>query len=109
MLITSMDFVAGDPGKRHLGRHGALDHAARQLLLGGEFHRVGYLRGRAPPRIACPFLRQIQFAIHQNSPMAARIGKKDADLAISMWPAVSVYWRYTPAECRPFFRRPASH
>jgi hypothetical protein len=55
-----------------------------------------------------PFLGQIELTVQQGMAMAAGIGQKDPDLDISMRPAVPLYWRATPADRRPFLRKPVS-
>ena len=40
--------------------------------------------------------------------LSYRFDGKQKTLALGVYPAVSLYCRCTPAECRPFFRKPVS-
>jgi hypothetical protein len=94
--IGAIDLIAQNPGERHAGGDRPGDHAARQLGLGGERHRLGNTGRLAPGGVLGPLLRKVEFAIDQRMPLAAGISQEHADLAILDAPCrAAVLARYT--------------
>ena len=80
--VVAIDLVAQHPGDRHPGREGTLDHALRQLRLGGERDGLRHGgRGAALPVVG-PLLGQIQFTVDQGMALATGIGQENTDLTV---------------------------
>src|SRR5215212_8544976 len=105
--VRAGDLVAQHPGAGQAGLERAANHPPGQRRLGGESYLVG--DGRLSPLIAgiAPRLGQVKLAVDQRVSLAACVGQEDADLSV-LDPAVPLYWRATPTECSPFFRKPVS-
>ena len=80
--VVPVDLIAGDPGERHRGGDGTLDHALRQLRLGRERHVRGNPGAPAAAGVAGPGLWQVQLAVDQRVPARGRVSEVDGDLCV---------------------------
>src|SRR5271165_6841660 len=72
----------GNPGRSGARIECALDHAPRQLRLGGKLDRLRNPGLPAAFSILSPLLRKVKFPVHQCRALVRAIAEKYADLAV---------------------------
>ena len=100
--------IGNDPARGNVCVECSREHPLRQLDLGREASVLRNACLGPAPRVVDPFPRQIQGTVDERGTILRGIGQEDADLAVHGVPAVPVYWRATPQDFFPFFRKPVS-
>src|SRR5208282_709117 len=77
-----INLIASYPVTRRTSFERTLDHASRQLRLGGKLRSFRHRCGAATILISGPLFWKVQFTIHQCRALVTGVAKKHAHLAV---------------------------